>query len=136
MAEKKIITLSGLDTFKTALENEPQTISGAKTFTSPIYLTNSNFHLEKNADSNVIDFTVNGTKVLTIGSSSTAINSVFRANADNSKDLGSSTVRWKDFYLAGNLSDGTNSVSVANIAKTSDLTSKLDKKPDGTNNLI
>lgn len=35
--------------------------------------------------------------------------------ADASKDLGSSSYKWKDLYLYGNLSDGTNSVSVANI---------------------
>lgn len=125
MANEKIIDTTGLKYYHDNIasntfvdKTSAQTINGAKTFTSPVYLTNSNFHIEKNSSSNVIDFTVNGTKVLTLGASSSAVNSILRANADNSKDLGSSTVRWKDVYLSGNLSDGTNSVSVANIAKT------------------
>lgn len=40
---------------------------------------------------------------------------------DNEKDLGSSSQRWKDLYLAGNISDGTNSISVANIAAKTDI---------------
>jgi len=36
----------------------------------------------------------------------------------NSNDLGTSNILWKDLYLAGNLSDGTNSVSIANIVTT------------------
>ncbi len=34
----------------------------------------------------------------------------------NNKSLGSSTNYWKDLYLAGNISDGANTVSVSNIA--------------------
>ncbi len=36
-------------------------------------------------------------------------------NSNNAVDLGNSTNKWKDLYLAGNISDGTNSASVANI---------------------
>lgn len=32
------------------------------------------------------------------------------------KDLGSNSYKWKDLYLSGNISDGTNSVSVADLA--------------------
>jgi len=34
---------------------------------------------------------------------------------NNGADLGASNSRWKDLYLAGNLSDGTNSISIANV---------------------
>ena len=34
-------------------------------------------------------------------------------------NLGTSTYKWKDLYLSGNLSDGTNSLSIADIASTS-----------------
>lgn len=37
---------------------------------------------------------------------------------DNGGDLGISTKRWRDLYLAGNLTDGTNSFSIANIVNT------------------
>ena len=36
--------------------------------------------------------------------------------SSNTNDLGSSTYCWKDAYIAGNISDGANSVTVANIA--------------------
>ena len=34
---------------------------------------------------------------------------------NNQKDLGSSAMKWKDLYLAGNLSDGTNSASILDL---------------------
>lgn len=43
---------------------------------------------------------------------------------DASHDLGGSSERWRNLYLSGNLSDGTNTVTVADIAKKSDLKSK------------
>ena len=42
------------------------------------------------------------------------------------KDIGSSTRRWKDLYLSGNLSDGTNSIAIADIASTTAISGKLD----------
>ena len=36
--------------------------------------------------------------------------------SSNTNDLGSSTYCWKDAYIAGNISDGVNSVTVANIS--------------------
>ena len=44
------------------------------------------------------------------------VNSAIRPLVTNTKDLGSSSLQWKDFYIAGNLSDGVHSVTVANIA--------------------
>lgn len=40
----------------------------------------------------------------------------FIPSSNNSIDLGISANKWKDLYLAGNLTDGTNSISIANIA--------------------
>lgn len=37
-------------------------------------------------------------------------------SSDNTKDIGTATVRTRNIYLAGNLSDGTNSVTVADLA--------------------
>ena len=46
-----------------------------------------------------------------------------RPLTNNTFDLGASSYQWKDLYLAGNLSDGTNSISVADIvAKQNALT--------------
>lgn len=35
---------------------------------------------------------------------------------DNDRNLGTSSKRWKNAYLSGQLSDGTNSVSIADLA--------------------
>ena len=41
----------------------------------------------------------------------------FAPNTHNGADLGTAQRMWKDLYLNGNLTDGTNSISVANIGK-------------------
>lgn len=43
-------------------------------------------------------------------------NAHLRASSDNAKDLGTSTIKWKDIYLGGKISDGTNSFTPATIA--------------------
>lgn len=63
-----------------------QTITGNKTFNGSIGITTSIFY----------------------GSP--------RPSSDNSIDLGLLARRWKDFYLAGNLTDGTNSITINKIA--------------------
>ena len=58
------------------------------------------------------DQTIAGKKTFTGG----FITNHIRPSSNSTIDLGSSTYQWKDIYVSGNLSDGTNSVSVANIA--------------------
>ena len=43
---------------------------------------------------------------------------IIKSPKDNYADLGVSGNRWKNLYLAGNISDGTNSVSVADITSS------------------
>ena len=91
-----------------------ETISGAKTFTSPIYLTNSSHYIQKGSG-NIVEIGVNGNVILTVGANSTALNSIFRATLDNSRDLGQSDIRWKNLFLSNNLSDGTKAITIAHI---------------------
>ncbi len=51
---------------------------------------------------------------------------------DNVEDLATSTARFKNLYLAGNLSDGTNSISIANIQKKITVTDNGDNTIDIT----
>ena len=86
-----------------------QTISGVKTYTSSIIgpgLENSNGTGVKYV-SNDLDFYTGGTRRVSLQSSN-----LFPRT---SMDLGRSGNKWKDLYLSGNISDGTNSISVANI---------------------
>ena len=53
-----------------------------------------------------------------VGSAETIIANRIGADSDNSQDIGRSAVRWKDLYLAGNLTDGTDSVAINKIATT------------------
>lgn len=46
-------------------------------------------------------------------------------NATGQSNLGSSTYKWKNLFLSGNLSDGANSVAVANIENTSNKVTSL-----------
>lgn len=59
---------------------------------------------------------------------------------DNEKDLGSSSQRWKDLYLAGNISDGTNSKSVADIIAgtlpSNAVTTDTDQTITGTKTIV
>ena len=41
---------------------------------------------------------------------------VFKSMTNGGADLGSNNARWKDLYLSGNLSDGTNAMTIAQIA--------------------
>ena len=44
-----------------------------------------------------------------------------RPGLSNKSDLGTSSTLWKNLYLSGVLSDGTNSIAVANIANKNDI---------------
>ena len=56
-----------------------------------------------------------------VGSAETIIANRIGADSDNTQDIGRSAVRWKDLYLAGNLTDGTASIAVADIANKSEI---------------
>lgn len=50
------------------------------------------------------------------GNNMAVFSETVRPNQDGTRDLGTSSYKWKDIYLSGNLSDGTNSISVASLA--------------------
>ena len=52
-------------------------------------------------------------------------NNFFRPGANNAMDLGHTNYRWKDLYLTGNLTDGTSTVKVADVAKKSDVPTEI-----------
>lgn len=52
---------------------------------------------------------------------------------NNTIDLGDSSNKWKDLYLAGNLTDGTNSIAIANIANKASIPDAVSGTNDGTN---
>ena len=54
------------------------------------------------------------------------------ADNNGTGDLGSSTDKWTDLYLSGNLSDGTNSIAIANIASKTNSETWTFTLSDGT----
>lgn len=90
-----------------------QTISGDKTFTTGTKLefqAMSNTYFLKGDSSYLL--------VLGIGNSNYYYwsNNYFEPAVNNSKDLGTNIFKWRNLYLSGNISDGTNEVSVADLA--------------------
>lgn len=73
-----------------------------------------NAKIEKDSSNRVCLIAGNDTK-LKIGND-TLLKGRFIPDSNNSYDLGYSSSQWRDLYLSRNLTDGTNSVSVAQIA--------------------
>ena len=99
-----------------------QDISGVKTFSSGIKIgngTGTGDILLDSSDRVVIKYGNN--EKLKVGSVDTLFANRVTPDTSNTYDLGRSGVYWKDLYLAGNLSDGTNSISIANISKKSTI---------------
>lgn len=100
-------------------KTDDETIAGIKTFIDIIKLSSS-------ADSGIYGDQYGNIKVKRNGTDIAAFASAFQPTADNSKDLGVSTFRWRNLYLSGNLSDGTNSITVANIANKNNVIPVID----------
>ena len=83
-----------------------QQAAGSTNYAS-LYLNGSTFQMDA---PNMEISSSNGVKVI-----SNLLTGV-EGTGGGDKDIGSSTRRWKDLYLSGNISDGTNSIAVANIA--------------------
>ena len=66
--------------------------------------------------SNRVAIQFGGNDKVKVGNAVTYFDTGLEPVTSNTYDLGSSTYCWKDAYIAGNISDGVNSVAVANIA--------------------
>lgn len=103
-----------------------QTITGKKTIngTSLGFKHSDNGHeLTLEADSDLRGILkMNNTELLRfVGQYGTAVSVALNALNDNSIDLGKAGNRWRDLYLSRNLTDGTNSITIANIANKNDV---------------
>ena len=68
--------------------------------------------------------------------SSVAINTAPLPETDNNIDLGSTTKRWRDAYIARNLTDGINSTAIADIASVNGTQTLTNKTISGTSNTL
>ena len=84
-----------------------QTINGVKTFTTELKLANTSnskkFSIINDSVNNRIEFNYNNTPYLYLNETENAVKTISIIPAGNSgtKDLGSSSQKWKDLYLGG-----------------------------------
>lgn len=101
-------------------KSNAQTITGAKTFSDNVTLDNNKFIKGKATGGTAYNLIgMNSGNGVVVGNSNVGLILGTSGNvipsADGTKNLGSSSYKWNDIYLSGNLSDGTNSISVASI---------------------
>lgn len=87
-----------------------QTITGIKTFNEKIVANN----IGTAYSTEIFNIKAGTSTLLSVGSGTSIIRSNLVSNP--SYNLGSSSYKWNNLYLSGNISDGTNSVAVADIA--------------------
>ena len=102
----------GVGTTKIDLSNyvdltSDQTITGVKTFNKIQFPTSAISYIQANTDGRLVIRENDGIYLQT---------ELVRPFNNNFTNLGNSSYKWKDLYLAGNISDGTNSVTVADIS--------------------
>lgn len=122
----KIATMNDLTDFVTT--DTTQSISGEKTTTNKLYFQNSsgagnNKLAIYNDNGYNAKIKMGSTENIRLLTSYTQFGAAITPITTSGLDLGHSSYLWKDLYLSGNLTDGTNSISIANIvAKQNALT--------------
>ena len=117
-------TIAGETTFETKVQATGGVMAGAdcgvyftpNTDTLRMYATSSNDY--------VVNLDCPNGRLFTFSDAANISSRNFIPGTTKTHDLGSSGAFWQNLYLSGNLSDGTNSTSVANIATKSYVTSQ------------
>lgn len=124
--------------------NGAQTITATKTFTTSPVLNNGIYLRGKNSSGTERALiAINSSNVVVLGNSNGNIrvytSTYFSPAVDATKNLGTASYRWKDFYLTGQIKDGNNTnyglvcpamtswTANKTIATTDDVSVKLDK---------
>lgn len=113
-------TIAGETVFETKVQAQDGVMAGED---SGIFFTSKVNNLRMYATSTnnyVVNLDCPSGRLFTFSDAANISSRNFIPGTTKTYDLGSSGAFWKNLYLSGNLSDGTNSVSVANIATTSD----------------
>lgn len=119
----ELIGSSAVDISNMVTTDTDQTITSVKTFDSEIHLNDSikfsptsTYYGKITAESQGIKIGTNVQDMVAFSGYGFYARTDFQPSADNSYDLGQSSNKWKNLYLYGNISDGANSASVADIA--------------------
>lgn len=103
----------GSNTLNIVTRDTAQTITGLKTFGSNGFKINN--VVFNGGDANLNYARVGNLYMYTSGGMITYSYGVFAPGTSATYNLGNSTHLWQDLYLSRNLTDGTNSITVANI---------------------
>lgn len=98
-----------------------QTISGVKTFSNGI-ISDSIASTSNNAN---LVFKRGNNTVMTLQAGTFLMNGDIFPTSDANRNIGNSRRKYNNLYLSGNLSDGTNSVAVADIADKDYVDTKI-----------
>ena len=115
----KVATLNDLE--NKVDTTSTQTITGVKNFKNGFLI--NGLKVEKDSSDRIAFYFSNSPKVK-IGQLDTLFANRVTPDSSNTHDLGRSGVYWRDLYLSGGLSDGTNKISVATIASFADKPNK------------
>lgn len=102
-----------------------QTITGSKTFNEKIVANN----IGTAYSTEIFNIKAGTSALLSVGSGTSIIRSNLVSNP--SYNLGSSSYKWNNLYLSGNLTDGTNSVAVNKIANKDNFVTLSQSDYDG-----
>ena len=92
-----------------------QTVSGAKTFSEGVIIQGGSKSFKLATDNNGLRFLYQDSYVkLNITNTSVAVNAHMIPQA-SSYDIGSTSSKWRDLYISGNITDGTYKTTVADI---------------------
>ena len=137
-ADGKLVAAGGSAPSNMVTTDTAQTITGYKTFELPINIQNASgssqpgtLYLGRgsassakqaitgtlgSASNSKLDFILKATSTGNDISTLEYKKASLSVLANNETDLGTSSYKWKDLYLAGNLSDGTNTATIADLA--------------------
>lgn len=79
------------------------------------YFGNTNVSLTKDSSNDRLFVNINGYTKANFGSSTSTFSTHVNPDANDSYDLGSGSLYWRNLQLSGNLTDGTNSITIASI---------------------
>lgn len=92
-----------------------QTITGQKTFGASIKFSSSGTKALYYGNTNFLEYSLNNGMKIGETSMAIGVRNTLYPNTTNRYSLGRSSNKWQNLYLAGKLTDGTHSISVANI---------------------
>lgn len=102
-----------------------QTITGVKTFSNDGIIIGENTNNQIKNVGSMFSFRVRGSTKIGLETNQVNFFQKLVPSSDDSIDVGTNLLKFKDLYLAGKIKDGTNSIAIADIASKTYVDDKL-----------